>query len=586
VHYVSQVRFWYALSLFLLLLTGLLTAAKAWIIQPVIDSFLEKGSTMQDLLLLCGAVMGIFIGQAVFSYLYGRIERVTSQSMVRQVREDLFQHLLKQSLGYFTTRPSSDAAVRIVTDVTMFQAGAVGNLQHLFREVTTVLFLVGVVCYQNWRLAGLISIILVVVGAVLRVMTRRIHRLGRQGQEMLSGVANQLTEIIGGIDLVRSLGLGGLWKSRFRDVNQKHYETEVRAGAATSAAIAIVQIVVALGLGGILLLTGTSLLRGDITPGQFMSFLATMYLVQTPALGIASSASNMARGFAAGGRALELLDDQPTLTDPERPRALPPGHARIECRDLTFSYGSERVLEDLTFSVAAGEMVVMVGDSGAGKSTVAKVLLRFYDPDSGQVLLNGVPLPELKREDVYKVVTYVAQDVYLFDETLEFNIKMGKPEASDAEVRDAVRAVGLTKFVESLPEGLATRVGERGVRLSGGQRQRVALARAVLTDAQILVLDEATSALDMDLEKRVLQSLVNLRRDRAIFAITHRLSMAEIADRVLVLKEGRLVEEGTAAQLAGTGGEFARLSAAARAKLVRGHGPVARESGSLGGRVH
>jgi ABC-type multidrug transport system fused ATPase/permease subunit len=269
---------------------------------------------------------------------------------------------------------------------------------------------------------------------------------------------------------------------------------------------------------------------------------------------------------------MELLQDQPTVNDPAEPQSLPSGPARLECRGVTFSYGSEPVIQDLSLAVSAGETVVMVGDSGAGKSTVARLLLRFYDPTRGQVLLNGVPLPELGRDDLYRVVTYVSQDVYLFDETLEFNIKMGKPAASDHEVREAIRAAGLRKLVEGLPQGLATRVGERGVRLSGGQRQRVALARAVLTDAQILVLDEATSALDMDLEKRVLQNLVNLRRDRAIFAITHRLSMAEVADRVLVLREGRLVEEGTAEQLVKAGGEFARLASAARAKLVRGDG--------------
>ena len=290
-----------------------------------------------------------------------------------------------------------------------------------------------------------------------------------------------------------------------------------------------------------------------------------MYLLQSPAMTIGNSLASLSRGTAAAGRALELLEISPSVTEPDTPSRPPSGLIGVEFQDVSFGYRREApAIRGLSFDLRPNELVVMVGDSGAGKSTVARLLLRFYDPDSGRILLGGTPIHQLSRKDLYDLVTYVSQDVFLYDETLEFNLKIGNPAASDDEVDAALRVAAVDRFLSSLPDGLQTRVGERGARLSGGQRQRISLARAILRPAPILVLDEATSALDLELEQQVIGNLAHSSESRTVFAITHRLSLAEIADRVLVLKDGSLAQEGRPDDLADQPGEFSRLLSFAR----------------------
>ncbi len=573
--YLAKVWVPFSISFVVLLLVAGLTAAKAWIIQPVVDAFIGGRTTQGDLLLLCALVAGIFISQAGLNWLYSMIAGVASGRFVRAIRADLFGRLSRQGLGYFVDRPSADLASRVVNDVAAFENAAVGSVQNLMRDLATVGMLLLVLLFKEWRLALSCLAIVAVVGSVLRRRSRQIESIGRRVQEMVSGLNRQLSELIGGIELILGFGLGRDSRDRFEEVNLRHYGTKLSAVRATASSVTLVLVIVGLGLSGILFVTGRALLAGTISPGDFGTFLAAIYLMQAPALNIASSVANLSRGMAAAGRALELLQHEPEILDPESPRPLPAGDLEIELDEVSFRYEEKAtVVEGLSFEIRPGELVVMVGDSGSGKSTVARLLMRFYDPLEGEVRIGGIPIREIARADLYRYLSYVSQEVFLFDGSIEFNLRVGRPAAADGEVAEAVRIACLEDFLAELPEGLATDVGERGVRLSGGQRQRIAIARAILTEARALVLDEATSALDMELEQRILQNLVDSRRSRAIFAVTHRLSLAEIADRVLVLKEGRLVEEGRAAELSARDGEFARLRRAAQASLVRDAAPA------------
>ncbi|MFQ5845580.1 MAG: ABC transporter ATP-binding protein, partial [Planctomycetota bacterium] len=562
-HYLGQVRGAFAFSLVLLVAIAGLTAAKAWIIAPVVDGHLGNRSwTQVDLYLLGLIVVGIFTAQAACNWIYIVVARMASAGMVRSIRQDLFDHLMRHSLGYFSENPSSDLTSRVVNDIALFENAAVGAVQALFRDVVTVACLMAVIISSDLQLALTCIGVILAVGLVLRTAARRLRVLGRRSQEKLSGVARQLTEMIGGVELVLSFGLAGRWRSRFEEVNEAYYRNQVDLQRTSAMSVGLVLLIIGIGFAVILVLTGGALLAGRITEGELGTLLAAFYLMQAPAQSISSAVSNIARGFAAGGRAMELMDVAPAIEDPAHPGE-PKGPSRIGLEGVSFAYRDTPVVRRLSFEVEPGELVVMVGDSGAGKSTVAKLMLRFYDPREGEVRLGGVPLPQLSRATLYRHVSYVGQDVYLFDATVAFNVRIGKPPATDAEVGEAIRIACVDDFLSELPDGLETVVGERGVRLSGGQRQRIAIARAVLSDSSVLVFDEATSALDMDLEQRILQNLVDLGRRRTIFAITHRLTMAEIADRVLVLKEGELVEEGRAESLAEAGGEFARLKRAA-----------------------
>jgi len=585
-HYLRQVRGRFALSFVLLLLIASLTAVKAWIIQPVVDGFLAGDTTNQDLTILCLLVAGIFLSQATFNWLYAVVARSASAKVVQSLRTDLFGHLTRQSLGYFVDRPSADLVSRVVNDVGAFENAAVGSIQVLMRDLLTIALLLAVLFLKDWRLALSCLGILAVAGWILRSMSTRIKGLARTLQETVSNLNRRLAEMIGGIELILGFGLENRWQDRFREVTRDHYRMQLKTTRTGAAAVFVVLVMAGLTLSTILFITGRALLRGEISSGEFGTFLAAMYLIQSPALTIGNSVSNLSRGLAAVGRSLEILEDAPAVTDPDVPEYLTDEELEIQFDTVSFSYRSDAsVVGDLSFAVQPGELVVMVGDSGAGKSTVAKLLMRFYDPDGGQVKIGKTSVHQLDRKDLYSKVSYVSQDVYLFDGSLEFNLKIGRPHCSEAELDEAIRIACVDAFLAELPDGLATHVGERGTKLSGGQRQRVSIARAVLRDTSILVLDEATSALDMELEQRILQNLVDARRARTIFAITHRLSLAEIADRVLVLKDGYLAEQGSASTLATQNGEFARLQAAAKAKLVR-HGnrspvPVSPERASV-----
>lgn len=542
--YQARVRGLFSASLVLLFLASALTAAKAWIIQPVVDTFRRRGATPRDLLLLCGGICAIFLVQAVLTFGYSLLSRMAGSRMVRAIREDLFAHLLRQGTGYSAARGSSDLASRVINDVVAFETATVSDLQALIRDAVTLLLLFGVLLYQSPSLAFLCLLVLAVVGLLLLGMNRRIRGLSRRVQETVSGMSRQLAEMIGGLEVVLTFGLASRWRERFREVSTEHYETLIRLQRAGFSGVAVVQAVMGLGLAALVFLTGRSLLRGEITEGQFLSFLGTLYLMQGPAVEIGQRLANVSRGLAAGARALELFEDETAGDEPADPRPLPATGAGLgfAFRDVTFGYGEELLLHDVSFEVAPGELAVLMGESGGGKTTVARLLLRFYPPRQGSILLDGVPLERIARRDLSRAVSYVAQDVFLFEGTIRDNVCLGRPDASEEEVVAVLRTCCLDRFVAELPRGLETAVGERGVQLSGGQRQRIAIARALLMEPRLLVLDEATSALDMAMERQLLRALVESSDDRTVFAITHRPGAAELADRVFVLRDGRLAE--------------------------------------------
>ncbi len=567
--YLFAVRGKFILSLVFLLLAASLTAAKAWIIQPTVDSFLQGPTGHAQLRFLCAIVLAIFTAQAVFNWLYLVVARMVSAHIVQAIRADLFHHLTRHSLGYFAKHPSSDLISRVINDITVFDWSAVSALQGVIRNGLTLMLLLAVMLIQEFKWGLLCFLVMLVAGFLLRSMGSRIVLMARAVQESVSKVTHHLTEMIGGIAVILSFDVAKRWHARFSETNKGHYEWQVKSTRIRASATALVDLITGATLAGLLLWTGSALLNGELTEGQLLSFLAVMFLMQAPAQRLAHLVAGLSHGFAAGARAFELFDQKPEIRDSEHPRPLPVGDGTIEFRDVSFAYDHEPVLENLSFQVMPRELVAMVGRSGAGKSTVAKLAQRFYDPLKGQVLVNGVDLREIRRDDLHRAVSYVAQDVFLFDDTIESNLNVGVPDATAAQLDDAIRLACLEDLIDELPDGLQTVVGERGVRLSGGQQQRIAIARAILTEAEILVLDEATSALDMHLERRILQNLVSDKRARTIFAISHRLTLAEIADRVLVLRDGKLVEQGDRESLIAAGGEFSFLQLAAEAQLVR-----------------
>ena len=569
---LPDIRWAFFGSAALIVMLAATTASKAYIVQPVMDTFQEGNATRDDLLLLCGIVTGIFATSAILNWAQMITSRFMAFRLVTRIREDVVNHLLGQSLGYFQTRRLGDLASRSVNDLQTLGSTLTNSLQHLFTNICLVVMLIGMIFVQDWRLALMCGAILLVTGLLLKAMSRRLHTLGRKMQEATGAVVTDVADGITGVELVITFGLVRRWREKFRELGDALEDRSMDAMRVQASSISAMLIILAVGIGALVYVAGSALLDGDVTLGEFMSIVAALYLLQTPAQSIGDNLANLARGLAAGERALELLNDPLTVEEPEKPAAVPAATddpIAVSFDGVSFGYGDTKVLDELSFDVKAGEVVVMVGDSGAGKSTIAKMMLRFYDPWSGGVRLHGTRVDELQREDLPRLVSYVSQDVFLFNGTLEFNLRIGRPDATEEEIRRALEVACVDEFFERLPDGLQTNVGGPG-RASLGRpapahRDR---ARAVLTEAPILVLDEATSALDMDLERRILENLVRSHEGRSLFAITHRLSMAELADRVIVLKRGQLEEQGSALELAARpDGEYARLRRAAGAPI-------------------
>jgi ATP-binding cassette, subfamily B, bacterial MsbA len=563
--YLYQVRRSYIVAAGLLVLGSALTATKAWMIQPAVDRFIEGPVNSSMLWLLCGLVAVIFIAHAIIEWLFLIVSKSATVRVTQLIRGDLFSNLMRHNLGFFVKHPTSDLMTRVVNDVAVMEVYAINALMGLVRNVVTLVMLLGVMLYQDTVLGLICAVVMVIAGFVLRHIAKYISALSRRIQKSLSRVANRLSEMISGMELILGFGLAGVWKERFSKVNQEYCDTQVHGMKIASAPAVFIEIVGGITLVIILLIMGQALLRDEMTGGQLLSFLAVMYLMQNPGKRVGECIATMSQGLAAGEHAFELIEVQGDDTVPRDQHVLKDCTGSLEFKQVSFSYGDDPVLRNLSFRIEPRSLVVMVGRSGAGKSSVAKLIERFYDPDSGQILIDGIDVRDVETQSLYHTVSYVSQDVFLFDDTIEFNLKIGKPDASDEELAVAMEIACVNEFLSFMPNGLLTVVGERGMRLSGGQRQRIAIARAVLSNAPILVLDEATSAVDTDLEQRILGNLMSMGRSRTIFGITHRLTLAELADRILVLREGMLVEQGTSAELTAADGEYAQLRRAADA---------------------
>jgi ABC-type multidrug transport system fused ATPase/permease subunit len=430
----------------------------------------------------------------------------------------------------------------VVNDIGQFEFSTITMLQMFVRDVLQTVVFLAYMFYLSWSVALICLAVGGCIALVLVFHNRHIVPLASRTQRELGGVASHVTELIGGMELVVSFGMGRAWIERFRGINEKHYDASYDLEKTRAKAVLVSHSLAGLAVIAIVLITGLHVVHGSITVGDAGSIIAAMYLLQMPLTSVPNQVTHIVRGLGAAGRVFEVLDVEPEVQDPQQPAPFP-ARLDIEFRGVSFAYDPKKpVLEDISFRLEEGHALAVVGDSGAGKSTVARLILRFYDPTAGQVLLGGVPVKLLERDKLYAALSYVPQDSFLFNGTLRENLVIGHADATEAEIADVIRRACLESYVARLPHGLDTRVGERGLTLSGGERQRVAIARALLRHPRVMILDEATSAMDVELEAEILRELVGVG-GMTVVAITHRPRMAELADQVLRLSKGRLQED-------------------------------------------
>ena len=542
-----------------LLVATLLSLIFPWIIRNLVDSvFVHHDANTLNLITL--GLFGVFIGQAVFNFIQNYLIAWIGERIVVDLRRDLYSHLQTLPPGFYADRRTGELLSRITNDVNAVQNTVSNNLLNLMQEVVTLAGSLVIIFYLDWRLSLLMLVVAPLIALSAALFGRALNRTSRKVQEGLGDATAVLEETIANMRVVQAFTRERYELGRFGDLLEHVFALTLTRIRIRAAFVATITFLAFAAITSVLWFGGHEVLDGRLTPGGLISFLFYIFLIAGPLGSLTNIYGQAQEAMGAATRIYEVLDTQPTIVDVPDARTLPPLREQLRFDAVSFGYLPDRpVLRDVSFEVAAGRMVALVGPSGAGKTTVASLIPRFYEVTSGAITVDGSDIRRVSLASLREQIAVVPQEPVLFGISIRENIAYGRLEASEEEIVAAARAANAHGFINDLPDGYDTLVGERGVKLSGGQRQRIAIARAVLRDPRILILDEATSSLDTESERLVQDALERLMAGRTTLVIAHRLSTIRRADRILVLEAGQIVEEGTHQDLLAAEGLYHRL---------------------------
>lgn len=556
--YLRPQKLTLAAAVFFMAIEGSMLGFLSYMIQPMFDNVFLQGE--KDTLWWVGlSILVIFTVRAISSAAQKILITKVNQAAAAGMRSHLLAHLMVLDGGYHQVNPPGQLIERVQGDVTVVNQIWSALLTGVGRDLIAVVALFSVALSVDWRWTAiaLVGIPFLVLPSL--IAQEYVRKRASHARDLAGRMSTRLDEVFHGINAIKLNALERYQSKRYDDLGDARVDAEVRAAAGQSAVPALIDIMTGFGFLAVLVFGGSEIIAGDKTVGQFMSFFTAMSLAFEPLrrLGLMSGQWQMA--VASIERLQSVLHEVPTLTSPAAPKPAPVGAPAITLNDVTLAYGDLPVLRGTTFTAAAGKTTALVGASGAGKSTIFNVLTRLIDPSNGTVRIDGTETTALALPDLRGLFSVVSQDAALFDETLRDNILLGRTDVNDDELKGVLDAAHVSDFLAQLPDGLSSPAGPRGSNLSGGQRQRIAIARALLRDTPILLLDEATSALDTKSEAIVQSALEALSNGRTTLVIAHRLSTVRNAHSIVVMDQGRVVDQGTHDELLARGGIYADL---------------------------
>ena len=506
-------------------------------------------------------VISVFLSN-LFTYLSGVVLAKVRAMVIKGMRMDIFDKVSQLHIGYFSNERKGDLMSKMTNDVQEVENSIVQSLRVVFREPATIILYFAVLFFMSVKLTLFTILIIPISGAIIGGITKRLKRRAVQSQESLGRIVNILEETLGGMRVVKAFNAEGFVKRKFDGETDYYSAVNVNMARKNELASPVSQFLGVSVVAGILVYGGSLVLSGESSLGasDFITYIIIFTQVLNPAKEISRAASSIQRGIASAERIFQVVDTPAKISSPSAPKTLNSFEKSIEFQQVSFAYEDQLVLRDINFSLEKGKTIALVGPSGGGKSTLADLVPRFYDPTEGQILLDSTDLKEFSTADLRSLMGIVTQESILFNDTVFNNIAFGIESATEAQVIEAAKIANAHAFISQLENGYETNIGDRGSKLSGGQRQRLSIARAVLKNPPILILDEATSALDSESELLVQEALTKLMNNRTTLVIAHRLSTIQHADEILVIEKGKIVQRGSHAELMVSEGLYQKLS--------------------------
>ncbi len=531
------------------------------VLGPLTNALFVKSSP-QELERVALMIPLVFFLKLVFQYTQSYLMSWLGQKITQEIREDLFTHLHALSMDFFWKSKSGEVLAKLTNDMNALQSALQFVPLYLIRDSLTVVVMLVVMFYANPKFAALALLVIPIAGGVLGVLGRKLRASSRRGQEVMGDIYHRFQESLQGMLVVKSFNYENGAIAKFRAENDEFFHQMMRYFRATALSGPLMEFLGSLIIAVIVWQSGRAIHLGLMTPGQFAVFMGCFFMVYGPTKNLARANSTLQLGLVAAGRIFSVLDETPTVVEPPAPRPFPALKEGIVFDRVSFRYPGRETwaLRDVSLTIKPGQVVALAGPSGSGKTTFVHLMLRLFDPTEGRITVDGVDLREMSSHDLRAKVGLVSQETILFNDTVLGNVAIGREGATRAEVESALRTADAFDFVAQFAQGLDTPLGDRGARLSGGQRQRLAIARAVLKDPKLMILDEATSNLDTGSERAVQDALERLFPGRTVAMIAHRLSTVQKADRIVVLRNGRVEEAGSHAELLAQNGVYATLT--------------------------